>query len=115
MVALVRCLEARTTLDEASRLVSKGKRTEAINMIAIAFHQIIADYEKRNSIPPRVSNSLRPCPPSKEFEPAQFDQAAQKGGGVVFSPSVIHPPRHGAGREENTTYIIPPRSIHCAQ
>jgi len=55
MVALVRCPEARTSLEEASRLITKGKRTEAINMIAIAFHQIIEDYEKCNSMPPRGS------------------------------------------------------------
>ncbi len=50
MVTLVRCVNARGTLEEANRLLREGKVSDAACMVAKAFDQIMEDYEKRNKL-----------------------------------------------------------------
>lgn len=47
MAKLVKCAEARSSLEEAKKLIQEGKKEEAINKTAVAFAQLAADYEKR--------------------------------------------------------------------
>lgn len=47
MVDLVHCAEARGSLMEASTLKEEGNLEEAVNIVAIAFSQLIDDYENR--------------------------------------------------------------------
>lgn len=46
MTNLVKCAEARSSLEEASRLIQEGKPEDAIDKIAVAFVQLVGDYEK---------------------------------------------------------------------
>lgn len=48
LASLVKCAEARSSLEEASNLIQEGKLEEALDKIAIAFAQLISEYEKRN-------------------------------------------------------------------
>jgi hypothetical protein len=47
MVYLVQCPAARSNLEEASRLIEEGSIEDAFDKIAIAFAQLIDDYEDR--------------------------------------------------------------------
>lgn len=47
MVNLVTCTEARGSLEEASQLIEEGRIEDALDKIAIAFAQLIDDYENR--------------------------------------------------------------------
>jgi len=47
MVNLVQCPAARSNLEEASRLIEEGSIEDAFDKIAIAFTQLIDDYEDR--------------------------------------------------------------------
>jgi len=47
MVNLVKCTEARSSLEEASRLIEEGRAEDALDKIAIAFAQLVDDYEDR--------------------------------------------------------------------
>ncbi len=47
MVNLVKCAEARSSLEGASKLIEEGKAEDALDKIAIAFAQLIDDYENR--------------------------------------------------------------------
>jgi len=47
MVNLVKCAEARSSLEEASKLIKEGRAEDALDKIAIAFAQLVDDYENR--------------------------------------------------------------------
>lgn len=47
MANLVKCAEARASLDEAGKLMHEGKTEDAIDKIAVAFAQLIGDYEEK--------------------------------------------------------------------
>jgi hypothetical protein len=47
MVNLVKCAEARSSLEEASKSIEEGMAEDALDKIAIAFAQLIDDYENR--------------------------------------------------------------------
>jgi len=45
LISLVKCEKARGNLDEATRLLQEDKRKDAINKIALAFSEILSEYE----------------------------------------------------------------------
>jgi len=47
MANLVKCAEARSSLEEANRLIQEGKTNDAMDKIALAFAQLVGDYEER--------------------------------------------------------------------
>ena len=47
MLNLVQCKETKASLEEADELVVEGKYEDAIDKIAVAFNQLIDDYEGR--------------------------------------------------------------------
>jgi hypothetical protein len=47
MVNLVKCTEARSSLEEASKLIEEGRTEDTLDKIAIAFAQLVDDYEDR--------------------------------------------------------------------
>lgn len=47
LIDLIQCKEAKTNLNEAKRLLQKGRKEDAIDKIVIAFHQLVDDYENR--------------------------------------------------------------------
>jgi len=49
MTSLVQCAEARGNLETALKLIEQEKCEEAIDKIAVAFAQLIYDYEKRQT------------------------------------------------------------------
>jgi len=49
MLELVQCKEARTSLEEADKMISEGKIEDALDKIAVAFNQLLDDYEDRKT------------------------------------------------------------------
>lgn len=47
MVNLVQCVEARSSLKEAETLIQEGRTEDALDKIAIAFAEVVDDYENR--------------------------------------------------------------------
>ena len=47
MLSLVQCIETRSNLEEATRLMSTDKGEDALDKIALGFAQLIDDYEDR--------------------------------------------------------------------
>jgi hypothetical protein len=47
MLNLVQCKEAKASLDEADKLIVEDKYEDALDKIAVAFNQLIDDYEDR--------------------------------------------------------------------
>lgn len=48
LASLVKCTEARSSLEEAGNLIQEGKLEEALEKIAIAFARLLSDHDKRN-------------------------------------------------------------------
>jgi len=48
MANLVKSAEARSSLEEAGQLIQDGKTRDAMDKIAVAFDQLISDYEQRS-------------------------------------------------------------------
>jgi len=47
MLNLVQCKETRMSLEEADKLIKENKLEDALDKIAVAFNQLIEDYENR--------------------------------------------------------------------
>jgi hypothetical protein len=47
LLELVQCKEARKSLEEADKMISEGKIEDSLDKIAVAFNQLVDDYEDR--------------------------------------------------------------------
>ncbi|MGB9023480.1 MAG: hypothetical protein WCC94_08610 [Candidatus Bathyarchaeia archaeon] len=50
MLELVQCKEARRSLEEADKMIGEGKIEDALDKIAVAFNQLVDDYEDRKTM-----------------------------------------------------------------
>ena len=50
MLELVQCKEARKSLEEADKMIGEGKIEDALDKIAVAFNQLVDDYEDRKTM-----------------------------------------------------------------
>jgi len=74
MVELVQCDEARESLKQAKNLQEQGNLEEAFDKTAIAFAQLIDDYENRN----RSRFGLSPCFFGEAFNFMDFPDADRR-------------------------------------